>query len=351
MASDFYITNCITMACFVYVLIVFIMFFLKGRTQRTTGKVFFGLLAFSLLSMIVFSIWSYLASSLLDGAILCGKILCFVLVCWDYMLVFYMSIAFKADKENDEYYKKHKYISYVLGGALVLLNVLNFIFLDFEIKVLEDGHLYVMDGPLNIFMTIMGVIALVYSVVTMVIYRKKLDNMTRLLGIGAVLTCAGSILLGVTEIAVINDVCFLQTIFIMFLYLSIESQDGSLLEEYNKSNFEAEEFNRLKSEFIMNMSHQLRTPMNTILGFSDSLLTTDKLLQSELIDDTSNIESASKKLFDLVNSILDISKLESNKEIVVNEDYHLDTVIYDLSSHINSLITKENLVFNINAIC
>ena len=80
------------------------------------------------------------------------------------------------------------------------------------------------------------------------------------------------------------------------LYLSVESQDRALLEEFRVSNLKAEESNRLRSEFIMNMSHQLRTPLNTILGFSDSLLTTDKLLESDLINDTRNIEVSSKNL-------------------------------------------------------
>ena len=54
-------------------------------------------------------------------------------------------------------------------------------------------------------------------------------------------------------------------------------------------------------------------------------------------------------MLDLVNSILDISKLESEKEVLNNQDYNLDTVIYDISSNINSKIDKENLVFSINA--
>ncbi len=348
MASNFYITNCITIVCFVYVLIILIMFFLKGRTHRTTGKVFFALLVCTLICSILFTIWSFLASNALEHTILMGKILCFSLVCWDYLLVFYMAIVFKSDKENDDFYKKHNMISYVLGFILVLINALCCIFLKFEIETIENGRLFMLGGPLNLFMTIIGAIALLYSVITMFAYRKRLDKVTSILGISAALIALTSIITGVTEIMPMNDMCFLHTLVIMFLYLSIESQDGSLLEEFNISNLKAEESNKLKSEFIMNMSHQLRTPMNTILGFSDSLLTSEKLLQSELIDDTTNIEIASRKLFDLVNSILDISKLESNNETVNNEDYKLETIIYDISSNINALITKENLIFSIN---
>ena len=135
MASNFYITNCITIVCFVYLLIILIMFFLKGRTHRTTGKVFFALLVCTLICSILFTIWSFLATNALEHTILMGKILCFSLVCWDYLLVFYMAIVFKSDKEKDDFYKKHNMISYVLGFILVLINALCCIFLKFEIFI------------------------------------------------------------------------------------------------------------------------------------------------------------------------------------------------------------------------
>ena len=348
MASNFYITDCITIVGFVYVLIILIMFFLKGRTHRMPGKVFFALLVNTVLCMILFTIWSFLATDLSKYATIFGKFMIFFFVWWDYLLIFYMTIVFKNEEENVNYYKKNLIATIILVSVAGLVDALLCYFLRFDITIIENGKLFIMDGPLNLYFTIMGGIAILYSVVTMITFRKKLDHVTSLLGIFSVIVCVASILIGASGIMPLNDICFLHTIVIMFLYLSIESQDASLLEEFNDSNRKAEESNRLKSEFIMNMSHQLRTPMNTILGFSDSLLTDDKLLESELIDNTSNIEAASKKLFDLVNSILDIAKLESNKETVNNADYKLETVVYDISSNINSLITKENLVFSIN---
>ena len=173
--------------------------------------------------------------------------------------------------------------------------------------------------------------------------------MTPILATLVIIIATGSILLGITGVMKLNDICFLHTVVVMFLYLSLESQDRALLAEFNESNKKAKESNQLKSEFIMNMSHQLRTPMNTILGFSDSLLTTENLTESALIIDSQNIELASKRLLDLINSILDISRIESNKEVLNNENYTLDSVIYDISSNINSKINKENIVFTINA--
>ena len=88
----------------------------------------------------------------------------------------------------------------------------------------------------------------------------------------------------------VNDVPFIQAIVIFFLYLSQESQDALLLDSYNASVKEAEESNKLKAEFIMNMSHQLRTPMNTILGFSESILTTEELTLEGVKEDSENFK-------------------------------------------------------------
>ena len=149
-----------------------------------------------------------------------------------------MAIVFKNDKENEEFYKQHNVISYVLGSILVLINVLCCVFLKFEIEIGFDGRLFLLSGPLNIYITIMGGIALLYSVVTMIIYRKKIDKTTSILAVVSIIICILSIFTGVSGLMPTNDVCFLYTVVIMFLYLSIESQDGSLLEEFNLSNIE-----------------------------------------------------------------------------------------------------------------
>jgi len=83
------------------------------------------------------------------------------------------------------------------------------------------------------------------------------------------------------------------------------------------SSHEAMEANRLKSEFLANMSHELRTPLNAVIGFSELLLEEipGKLNdeQKECIED---ILSAGKHLLQLINEILDLSKVEAGKMVL-----------------------------------
>ncbi len=87
-------------------------------------------------------------------------------------------------------------------------------------------------------------------------------------------------------------------------------------EQINLAKEKAEESNRLKSAFLSNMSHEIRTPMNAVLGFTEILKSTE--LNSKQKEYIKIIETSGKHLLNLINDIIDISKLESN-QIRINE--------------------------------
>lgn len=348
MASEFFITNGITLVSMFFVEIVLAIYFTKAKTKTRSGKSFLSMIFTTLIVMISTIVWGTLATKGSTLTNLIGRITCFLTISWNFTLLLYITVVFQDDLTEEEQ-KKHNKIWTLNGVIIYLANLLGTIFFGFDTIYIPTERVYLMDGALKIFTAAMGGVAILYAVFKVAKNAKKLDKLTIVLAIFSIIICTLSIILGLVGIVQINDVSFLHAMVVMFLYLSMESQDKALIEEFNESNAKAKESNQLKSEFIMNMSHQLRTPMNTILGFSDSLLTTEDLSQSDLIMDSQSIEQASKKLLDLINSILEISKLESKKEVVNNVDYTLDSIIFDVSSNTNSKINKENLVFTINA--
>ncbi len=109
--------------------------------------------------------------------------------------------------------------------------------------------------------------------------------------------------------------------FVMFvMYNTIENPDMKLIEQLNIARNQAEKANRAKTDFLSSMSHEIRTPLNAIVGFSNCLNENSKL-PDELKSDVKDILIASDNLLEIVNGVLDISKIEANKIEIINKEY------------------------------
>jgi PAS domain S-box-containing protein len=101
--------------------------------------------------------------------------------------------------------------------------------------------------------------------------------------------------------------------------------EEDLIEARNK----AEQSDKMKLEFLANMSHDLRTPMNSIIGFSD-LLKTNDLTKSEKNDYINTIINNGKFLMALIDDIIDISKIDSKSLKIDNVDFELNKLMEEL---------------------
>ncbi|MCI5856891.1 MAG: hypothetical protein MR016_05935 [Agathobacter sp.] len=113
------------------------------------------------------------------------------------------------------------------------------------------------------------------------------------------------------------------------LYLIVK-RAKNMMEERNNATYE----NRMKSTFLSNMSHEIRTPMNAIIGMTDVALRRD--MDEDLRKDLTVIKSSSTGLLEIVNDILDLSKVEAGKVSIIEENYTTESLVDDAIAVINA---------------
>ncbi len=138
-------------------------------------------------------------------------------------------------------------------------------------------------------------------------------------------------------------------IVIIASYVTESSQDKYRMKlETEKNKLEvaieaAEEANQAKSDFLANISHEVRTPMNGIIGMAGLMLDTE--MKAEQYDYIKTIESSSDALLSIINDILDFSKIEAGKMELETMDFNMRTTIEELTDLLSAKVYEKGLEF------
>jgi PAS domain S-box-containing protein len=135
------------------------------------------------------------------------------------------------------------------------------------------------------------------------------------------------------------------------LFLSLQRAnaelEGRVVErttELNKANAELERANRTKDEFLANMSHELRTPLNSIMGLSESLLEQRRgSLNDNQQKSLEMIEASGRHLLELINDILDLSKIEAGKFDFYPQPISLDEFCRSCLAFVKTQASKKSI--------
>ena len=126
------------------------------------------------------------------------------------------------------------------------------------------------------------------------------------------------------------------------LYILHDTTDSMMqIKAMKRANDELERASQMKSDFLANMSHEIRTPMNAVIGMAeiamrekDPQMITDYLLQ---------IQSSGRNLVNIINDILDYSKIESGKMEIIEEDFTPATELADIANVLSTRIGDKPL--------
>jgi two-component system chemotaxis sensor kinase CheA len=132
--------------------------------------------------------------------------------------------------------------------------------------------------------------------------------------------------------------------------IKLSNQLKAKAEELALQKERAEESTKLKSQFLASMSHELRTPMNSILGLTE-LIVEKAQLSGKNKERLEVVLKNGKRLMSLINDILDLSKIESGKMEIRDEDVLLEEMIEEVSSNIRPLALEKGISFVIQRKC
>jgi signal transduction histidine kinase len=126
----------------------------------------------------------------------------------------------------------------------------------------------------------------------------------------------------------------------------VELQQGA--EALEEANVRLQELDQLKDRFLANISHEFRTPLNSILGFSEVLL---KGILGEISpkqrESVRNILSSGEHLLDLINDLLDISKIEAGRMTLEPTTFETPELLAETQATITPLIEKKSQVLTV----
>lgn len=323
--------NFFTICSLFYIILLNVVYFRKNRADNYETKIYSALVVVSLLTN-VFAIINYFTvinSDIMPALnMLVSKFLLVCFVAWGFFFTSYNYIvSAKRIKGEKKYANIKKAFIFIVPISYLVIALL-------PVEFYNVNKVIYTFGPAANFVYVMSFL----FVITCCCYLLKNKNFKNKKYLPLYLYLIfGSLVIVVQKMYPGLLLTTSMEVFVTFLmYFTIENPDVKMIKQLEVAKEQADKANHAKSEFLSSMSHEIRTPLNAIMGFSNGLL--EEEINDTAKSDVKNIVMASENLLELVNGILDISKIEANKLEIIETPYNFKDMFDELV-----LLTKARL--------
>ena len=327
---------------FVYMLVITVAFLTKKKNETAENIIFSHLILMGLADVILDFGCIYLSKNYPNSILYryCFRLYLIFLIY--YVLVFteYVISLVQTEIEGEEKIIKQNRLC---NGVMIFM-IFWAIFIVYVDQFSQD-NVFNSRGLITSITMGMSIVCLLIWIFILIVNQKKLINQ-KLIPITIIIilsTISACVQYAIPTCRLIVPAFVFSLVSLYFTIFPLENPDIKIIKEMEDAKKNADQANKSKTEYLSNVSHEIRTPLNAILGFSQSML--EEEIDDSVREEVEDIVNASEILLEIVNEILDISKIESNKLEIVNVDYSTEKVYKSLVSMTEGRIGSRQLQF------